>query len=111
MTFDDYQKGARRTALYPGKGTFIGLAYVVLGLNGEAGEVAEQVKRILRDDNGRIAEGRLRKLQKELGDVLWYASQVATELETSLSVVAAQNLDKLSTRQAEDKLHGDGSDR
>lgn len=109
MEMNDYQKQARSTAVYPKIGHNI--VYVALGLAGEAGEVAEQVKKIFRDDGGIITEERNKKLVKELGDVLWYTSQVAFELYTTLNTVAKENLAKLDQRRKEGKLHGSGSNR
>ena len=75
MNFDQYQEQAGITAIYPNIGQ--NLAYPVLGLNGEAGEVAEQAKKAIRDDGGIITPERREKLKKELGDVLWYLSACA----------------------------------
>ena len=77
MLLSDYQARSRRTATYPGAGENI--VYPTLGLAGEAGEVAEKVKKMLRDDGGVMTGERLEALAGELGDVLWYVAQVATE--------------------------------
>ena len=77
MLLSDYQRLSRRTATYPGAGDNI--VYPTLGLAGEAGEVAEKVKKMLRDDGGVMTGERLQALAGELGDVLWYVAQVATE--------------------------------
>jgi NTP pyrophosphatase (non-canonical NTP hydrolase) len=106
---DTYQLAALKTSLYP-RG-IEGLAAVVLGLNGEAGEVAEHVKKTIRDDNGMLSHERRDKMLKELGDALWYISQIATHLGEELSTVAKANLDKLASRQARGVLNGSGSDR
>ena len=107
MTFDDYQKLAAKTAIYSGRGSFSGLAYCTLGLTGEAGEVANKVKKIWRDPGTR--ESRL--LMKELGDVLWYLAEVASNLNVSLDEIAVENINKLSTRQQNNTLHGSGDIR
>lgn len=109
MTFDDYQEGTKKTALYP----VIGERYVypTLGLAGEAGEVAETVKKIFRDSNGEVSEEKREELKKELGDVLWYVSQVATEFNLSLSEIVRTNLEKLADRAARGVIHGSGSNR
>lgn len=117
LTLSEYQEQASRTALYPGQGSLIGLAYVALGLNGEAGETAEQIKKTWRDDGiedphtFRLSVERREKIVKELGDTLWYAAQVATEIGADLGDVAQQNMDKLARRRAENLIHGEGSDR
>lgn len=111
LTLDDYQQSANKTAVYPrygvGLGHSIGITYTTLGLTGEAGEVANQAKKIMRDDLGVLLPDRKTKLIDELGDVLWYAAQLATELGTTLGSVAQGNLDKLSARQESGQLKGD----
>ena len=110
MDFNEYQRRAGETAIYPGKGTVMGLAYVGLGL-GEAGEVQGKIKKILRDNGGVIDDvGRI-MIMKELGDVLWYASQIADELNIDLTAVAEFNLNKLADRAERGVLQGSGDDR
>lgn len=109
MNFNQYQKESRKTAIYPKKGkNFI---YPTLGLVGEAGEVAEKIKKVLRDHKGIIDKERREELKKELGDVLWYLAQIATELNISLEEIAKENLKKLKSRQKRKKLHGCGDNR
>ena len=107
MLLSDYQRLSRRTATYPGAGENI--VYPTLGLAGEAGEVAEKVKKLLRDDAGVMTDERLQALAGELGDVLWYVAQVATEAD--LEEVAQANLDKLLSRQERGVLSGSGDSR
>lgn len=107
---NDYQDRAAETAIYPGKGTTLGLLYVALGL-GEAGEVQGKVKKVLRDDGGVLTEAVRIKVAQELGDVLWYASQVSQEIEIPLEVIAQMNLDKLADRQERGVLTGSGDNR
>ena len=109
MHSDEYQKEAAKTAVYPNQG--YNLTYPTLGLFGEAGEVAELVKKLIRDDAGQLSPERRERLLDELGDVCWYIAAIATELRVSLSDVMQRNLDKLKSRQERDKLHGDGDDR
>lgn len=109
MDFQEYQKLSRETAIYPNAGkNFI---YPALGLAGETGEVAEIIKRIIRDSNNVISEEAKTQLIKELGDVLWYLSQLATEFNLSLDEIAADNIKKLQERKARGTLHGKGDDR
>ncbi len=109
MYFRDYQKLSSKTAIYPQKGkNFI---YPTLGLVGEAGEVAEKIKKVLRDNQGIIDQPRKEEIAKELGDVLWYLAQIATELGLSLEEVAKGNLKKLSSRQKRKRLSGSGDNR
>lgn len=111
MNFQDYQRKARSFAIYPHKGNEYGFAYVALGLNGEAGEVAEHAKKIMRDDSGDITADRRTHLKKELGDVLWYISNCCSELGISLNEVAEENIEKLSSRKKRGKIKGQGSQR
>ena len=109
MDFDNYQIEARRTAIYPNKDK--NFVYPTLGLVGESGEVAEKIKKILRDKNGAIDYESKLALKKELGDVLWYLSNLCDELNFSLSDVAKDNLDKLNLRLSKGKISGSGDDR
>ena len=109
MDFDEYQKQSRETAIYPKLGK--NFVYPVLGLVGESGEVAEKIKKILRDKNGKIGTQEKTEIGKELGDVLWYLAQVATELGLSLEEVAQVNLAKLASRQERGELRGSGDNR
>ena len=95
--------------MYPNKGD--NLYYPALGLAGEAGEVCEKIKKIMRDKGGVISEEDSLELSKELGDVLWYVSALACEINVALSSVAEENLDKLSSRQDRGKLQGSGDNR
>ena len=109
MDFSEYQSLSRRTATYPNAGE--DLTYPALGLCGEAGEVAEKVKKTLRDDGGVLSDERREALSRELGDVLWYLSQLATEADLDLETIAEENLDKLLSRQERGVLRGSGDDR
>ena len=109
MDFKDYQKGARKTAIYPrvGKNIF----YPTLGMIGEAGEVANKVKKIIRDQKEKVTKENIDDLTHELGDVLWYISNLATELHIGLDKIAKLNLEKLQSRQRRGKMHGSGDSR
>ena len=109
MELSDYQARSRATAVYPGAGE--NLVYPALGLGGEAGEVAEKVKKAIRDDGGVLTPERRDALAGELGDVLWYVAQVATEAGLDLGEVAAGNLAKLRSRQERAVLQGSGDSR
>lgn len=109
MDFNEYQKKSRKTAIYPGRGK--DFVYPVLGLVGESGEVAEKIKKVLRDNNGIVGEKQKHGIKKELGDVLWFIAQIATELDLSLNEIASFNIRKLESRQTRNKLHGDGDNR
>lgn len=109
MRFEEYQKESRRTALYPNAGN--NFIYPTLGLCGEAGEVSEKIKKILRDKDGNVDEETRLAIKGELGDVLWYASQLASELGLSLEDIARHNLEKLFSRKRRGVLRGDGDNR
>jgi len=109
MDFNEYQKESRKTAIYPKKGK--NFVYPVLGLVGESGEVAEKIKKVLRDNNGIIGEKQKQEIKKELGDVLWYIAQVATELDLSFDGIASFNIKKLKSRQKRNKVYGSGDNR
>ncbi len=109
MDFDKYQKLAKKTAVYPNIGA--NYIYPTLGLAGEAGEVAEKIKKVIRDDNGEITPEKRNEIEKELGDILWYIAQLSTELKLNLSHVAEKNLEKLQSRMKRNKLGGSGDNR
>jgi len=107
---NDYQNLASKTAKFPA-GNPTGLVYTALGLNGEAGEYAEVIKKMIRDDGGKLTPERRTKCLKELGDALWYLSQCARLAGFTLQDVAEHNIEKLSDRAERGKIHGDGDDR
>jgi NTP pyrophosphatase (non-canonical NTP hydrolase) len=109
VRFSEYQARSRATAVYPDAGSNI--VYPALGLCGEAGETAEKVKKAIRDDGGTLTEERRAAIAAELGDVLWYAAQLATEADLDLEEIATANLEKLASRQRRAVLHGSGDER
>lgn len=111
LTFRQYANARALTAIYPQVHPVVPV-YTALGLAGEAGEVAEKMKKWLRDDGGApLDEEKARKMRKELGDVLWYLDAVAHDLGTTLEQVARENVEKLHDRQLRDVLHGEGDAR
>jgi len=104
-----YQHRSRATAVYPDAGD--NLTYPALGLCGEAGECAEKVKKAIRDDGGMLTGERREALAAELGDVLWYVAQLATEAGLELDEIAEDNLSKLLSRQERGALQGSGDTR
>lgn len=107
-TFDDYQIVAARTAVYPDD---VRILYPALGLAGEAGEVANKVKKIYRDDGGRVTDHRRAQVARELGGVLWYVAAVCTDMDLNMGDVARENAAILASRQELGRLHGDGDER
>jgi NTP pyrophosphatase (non-canonical NTP hydrolase) len=109
VQLSDYQRRSRETAVYPDAGD--NLTYPALGLCGEAGECAEKVKKTLRDDGGVLSDERRAALAAELGDVLWYLAQLATEAGLDLGAIAEDNLAKLLSRKERQVLQGSGDSR
>ncbi|MDP4706618.1 MAG: nucleoside triphosphate pyrophosphohydrolase family protein [Cyanobium sp. MAG_237] len=109
MDFQLYQERCRATARYPDAGA--NPIYPTLGLCGEAGEVADKVKKVLRDRQGNFSPEVIADLKLELGDVLWYVAQLATELGLELEQIAQTNIDKLASRAARNVIGGSGDRR
>ena len=113
MDFKEYQKKSRVTALYPNKDN--DFTYPLLGLMAEAGEVADKIKKHIRDDGintpSELSPEQKKELAKELGDVLWYVSQLVTELDGDLEEIAQMNIDKLYSRMERNKIGGSGDNR
>lgn len=107
-TFDDYQAAAVRTAIYPDG---VRILYPALGLAGEAGEVANKVKKIYRDDGSSVTDERRRQIAKELGGVLWYVAAVCNDLGLNMGDIARENAAILASRQERGTLKGDGDQR
>jgi NTP pyrophosphatase (non-canonical NTP hydrolase) len=110
LSFAEYQLEAQRTAFYPAIGG-CGELYPVLGLANEVGEVLGKIKKIHRDKDGKYEDSDLEGISAELGDCLWYISQIAAELGLSLELSALNNLHKLRSRQLRGTLGGSGDDR
>ena len=110
MNMTNYQMQAHKTAQY---NPDTQLTYVALGLAGEAGEVANKVKKVLRDWDGTAEDmaDRRAAIIDELGDVLWYLAEMCTALDTTLDHVAGMNLLKLEYRALANKIQGDGDNR
>lgn len=109
MNFNEYQKWARTTAQYPDAGK--NLIYPILGLCGESGEVAEKIKKVIRNDGGVMSPEKCTELSKELGDVLWYVATIASELGVTLDDVARLNKEKLESRRARGVINSTGDNR
>lgn len=104
-----YQEQSRKT--YSDIATDDPIVYPTLGLVNEAGEVAGKIKKIFRDKSGEITDDDREALKGELGDVLWYLTQICTNLDLTLEEVAEANLDKLFSRLERGKIQGDGDHR
>ena len=105
---DMYQQVAKQTAIYPREQAII---YPTLGLTGEAGEVANKVKKIIRDDGYKNNESLVQEISAEIGDCLWYISVLADDIGCKLSDIANANLEKLANRKEKGTIHGSGDKR
>jgi len=105
---DMYQKVALTTAIYPREQAII---YPTLGLTGEAGEVANKVKKIIRDGSNSKDERLVQDISAEIGDCLWYIAVLASDIGVKLSDIASNNLIKLEKRKDKGTIHGSGDDR
>lgn len=110
MHMDDYQEAAESTAIFPNElpdFVEVGQVYTVLGAGGEAGEVEEKLKKAIREDDPQYIED----MRDEVGDTLWYLSQVCEEFGWSMETIARENIEKLTDRQERGALTGEGDDR
>ena len=105
---DMYQKVALTTAIDPREQAII---YPTLGLTGEAGEVANKVKKIIRDGSDSKDEKLVSEIKSEIGDCLWYIAVLASDFDIKLSDIASANLEKLEKRKEKGTIHGSGDDR
>ena len=105
---DMYQKVALTTAIYPREQAII---YPTLGLTGEAGEVANKVKKIIRDGSDSKDEKLVSEIKAEIGDCLWYIAVLANDFDIKLSDIASTNLEKLANRKKNNTIHGSGDTR
>lgn len=112
MKLNDYQELAEATSVvrksikdmdYETLKRNLSLAYAALGMNGESGEVAEEIKKMIRNDAGQLTPERKEKIKLELGDVLWYVTSMCTKLGFSLEDIALANIAKLSKKYEEKK--------
>ena len=105
---DMYQKVALTTAIYPREQAII---YPTLGLTGEAGEVANKVKKIIRDGSDKNDDSLVSEIKSEIGDCLWYIAVLADDIGCKLSDIANTNLIKLENRKKKGTIHGSGDKR
>lgn len=116
MNFNEYQEEAHKTAVYEKGNRKEDLVYLALGISGEAGEIANKIKKMLRGDYGQgdITFAKVIsniEVLGELGDILWYLSEMARHIGVSLNEVAIYNLDKLKSREGRGTIKGEGDDR
>lgn len=108
MVVEDYEKKALSTATYDAGHAVI---YPVLGLNGEAGEVAEKVKKVLRDNQGEFSLEKRKEILLEVSDCLWYCTAICRDIGFSLEECMQANIDKLASRKERGVIHGNGDNR
>ena len=111
MEMDEYQQLASKTALYTKQDAHYKLMYLGMGIAGETGEVVEKVKKIIRGAEVLISDEKREDLKKEIGDVLWYVSQLALQLGLSLEDIATHNIKKLADRAQRGVIHSEGDNR
>jgi NTP pyrophosphatase (non-canonical NTP hydrolase) len=109
MDLNTYQTAAIQTAIYPNRGS--NFVYPALGLVGEAGEVADKLKKVIRDNEGVLIDPVRDAVAKELGDTLWYLAALAFEMDYDLNEIAQINIDKLNSRKERGVLSGSGDNR
>lgn len=102
MNFSDYQDQARLTRLETAD-----VAYALLGLSGEVGELHSYFAKGIRDKYHLDRE----TVKKELGDILWFISAIADDSSLSLQEIAEANIEKLQARQKKGTLTGSGDNR
>lgn len=107
-SLNKYQAEAMVTAVFKEE---LKIVYPALGLNGEAGEVAEKVKKVLRGDSEGFTDDKCREIAKELGDCLWYVSVLANSIGYTLQEIAEMNINKLRSRQQRGRIGGNGDNR
>ena len=111
MTFDEYQEKAYQYSQDTAWGNSSDtVTYPVVGLANEAGELLGKLKKIYRDNDGYLEDGR-HVMAKELCDCLWYVSEIATQLGYDLSAIAQINIDKLGDRHRRGVIGGSGDER
>lgn len=108
MTLNEYQQIALETAVYPEE---YNIVYPALGMAGEAGEVADKVKKVIRDNNADFSPLKCEEIAMEIGDVLWYCAVLADRIGYRLDTIARMNNRKLKSRQLRGKLGGNGDNR
>ncbi len=109
MTLNEYQQKALHTAASKNKHNEF--FHLVLGLVGESGEIAEKVKKLVRDHKSNLEKLDKEDIAKELGDVMWYVATLAHFLDYNLEEIGEKNIQKLSDRQKRSKLGGSGDNR
>ena len=108
MKFNEYQKKAYETLINKDRDN---LVYFTMGVAGEAGEVVDKIKKVIRDADGVLSDEDKKEVAKEMGDVLWYLSQLSGYMGYDFADIAQINLDKLKDRQKRGALAGSGDNR
>lgn len=110
MDFSEYQTRTKDTAIYKGQGTIDGLMYVALGL-GEQGEIQGKIKKVYRDNDGKLTDEIRGAIKFELGDLIWYIARVADECNLDFNDIAESNIAKLADRKNRGVIQGSGDCR
>lgn len=108
MTLNEYQQAALETAVYPKEYRII---YPALGMTGEAGEVADKVKKVIRDNDKTFTDDKKREIAMEISDVMWYCATLANDLGYTLEEIGIMNIEKLKSRKERGVIGGSGDNR
>lgn len=108
MTLNEYQQAALETAVYPKEYRII---YPALGMTGEAGEVADKVKKVIRDNDKEFTDNKKREIAMEISDVMWYCATLANDLGYTLEEIGIMNIEKLKSRKERGVIGGSGDNR
>lgn len=108
INFKEYQTQALSTKIYPNN---MKVVYPLIGLSGEVGELAEKIKKTIRDNNSVFTDEIKNEIKKEIGDILWYLASIADDLGITLNDAAECNINKILSRYNRNKIHGEGDNR
>ena len=111
MDFNEYQILSRKHAFYPNQNTPDAFRYLIYGITGESGELAEHFKHVLRDEEDKISAERKELITKELSDILWYLANICTELNIDFNEIPVIGLNKIDDRVKRGTLGGSGDNR
>jgi NTP pyrophosphatase (non-canonical NTP hydrolase) len=111
MEFNEYQVKSREHAFYPDQNSPEAFRYLIYGITGEAGELAEHFKHALRDENDVLTDSRKERIKKELADILWYLSNICSELDVDFEEIPKLGLEKIDGRLKRGTLSGEGDSR
>lgn len=110
MNFTEYQDDVQELAITKLTGIHE-VMYSTLGILGEAGEISEKIKKIVRDKHGIISEEDKQLLGKETGDVLFYIAKFLSDIGLDFETIAMENIQKCRDRETRGVVSGSGDNR